>query len=199
MENPDSDHPQTIAFVGDSLTASGDWAAWFSDADVLNFGVSGYTSDDVLASIGDIVQAAPHEILMLIGTNDLGLRRSVEHMVRNIESALVELRRELPGTRLLLQSILPRTREFSSDIQTANIHLRQFCATVRAQYLDLWPRFALADGSLDPQLSSDGLHLNQAGYDAWLDELRPALEALRGLPPMSRPIPVIGRETLGSH
>ena len=47
-----------------------------------------------------------------------------------------------PGHGCCSQSILPRAREFAEQIQTANIHLRQFAATVRAQYLDLWPALA---------------------------------------------------------
>lgn len=192
---PDQTEPRaTIAFVGDSLTASGRWGEWLDGAEVVNFGVGGYTSDDVLATLDDIVAVRPDEIVLLIGTNDLGLRHSVEHLVRNVEGILVALRRELPGARMLVQSILPRGRDFAANIQDANIHLRQFCATVRAQYLDLWPGFALSDGSLDPALSDDGLHLNARGYEVWLDELRPGLDRLRDLPPMSRPITIVGGE-----
>ena len=50
---------------------------------------------------------------------------------------------------------------------------------------------AEADGELNPAYSEDRLHLNAAGYDAWLGELRPALERLRDEPPMSRPIQAI--------
>src|SRR5690606_34455650 len=185
------DPKRKIAFVGDSITANGDWDAWFPDAESTNFAVPGYTSDDVLAQIDDIVAVQPEEILMLVGTNVLGMRRSVEHLVRNIEVALVHLRRELPGVRLLLQSIMPRTAEFAPAIQDANIHLRQFCSTVRAHYLDLWPRMATEEGALRSELTDDGLHLSPTGYEVWLDELLPAVERLRDLPPMSRPIQAI--------
>ena len=167
-----------------------------SDVEVKNFGVPGYTSDDVVSLLDEIIESHPDEILLLIGTNDLGLRRSVEHLVRNVESALVQLRRALPGAQLLTQSIMPRAAEFAPSIQDANIHLRQFCPTVYAQYLDLWPAMATDDGSLRPEFSDDELHLNAAGYEAWLDELRPGLERLRNLPPMSSPIRIIDVETL---
>ncbi|MEO7123698.1 MAG: GDSL-type esterase/lipase family protein [Lacisediminihabitans sp.] len=182
---------ETIAFIGDSITQGGDWAAWFPDLDTVNFGVGGDTTDDVLLRLGPIVAAEPDEIFMLIGTNDLGTRQSVEHLVRNIQSILVELRRELPGARMLLQSILPRGREFAERIQQANIHLRQFAATVHAQYLDLWPEFAEANGEIKPAYSEDRLHLTDAGYEAWLGELRPALQRLKQEPPMTSPIRVI--------
>jgi lysophospholipase L1-like esterase len=181
----------SVAFFGDSLTADGSWEEWFPDYTVHNLGVAGDTTDDLLARMDQVVDARPGAIALLVGTNDLGMRRSVEHLVRNAELLLVNLRRDLPGTRTLVQSIMPRGREFAEQIQDANRHLRQFSATVSAQYLDLWPAFALEDGELNPAYSEDRLHLNEAGYRTWLDELRPALERLEDAPPMSRPISVI--------
>ncbi len=181
----------TVVFLGDSLTQGGDWAAWFPELNVVNLGVEGRTTEDVLERVDEVVATDPDEIVLLIGTNDLGMRRNVESMVRNIQSILVDMRRELPGSRMLVQSIMPRGREFAERIREANIHLRQFSATVHAQFLDLWPTMALDDGELNPAYSGDRLHLNAAGYEAWLSELRPALLRLRELPPMTSPIRVI--------
>lgn len=177
-----------VLFLGDSITQGGDWAAWFPNEETLNLGIGGNTTDDVLARLDTVVEAQPDEIVLLIGTNDLGLRRSVESLVRNVQSILVDLRRDLPGARLLVQSIMPRGREFADRIHEANIHIRQFSATVHAQFLDLWPSMALEDGEISPVYSDDRLHLTEAGYQAWLAELRPALERLRELPPMTRPM-----------
>jgi lysophospholipase L1-like esterase len=185
------DDTDTIAFIGDSLTAHGDWAAWFPDREVRNFGVSGHTTDDLIGRLETVVQSRPGVVALLIGTNDLGQRQSVEHLVRNVEFFMVSLRRDLPGARLLVQSIMPRGREFADQVQDANRHLRQFAPSVNAQYLDLWPAFALEDGEIDPRFSDDRLHLTDEGYQAWLAELRPGLERLEGAPPMSRPIEAI--------
>lgn len=181
----------TVVFLGDSLTQGGDWSAWFPDLNALNFGIGGNTSEDVLARLDSVVAAQPDEIVLLVGTNDFGLRRNVETLVRNVQSILVDLRRDLPGSRMLVQSVMPRGREFADRIREANIHLRQFSATVHAQFLDLWPAMALEDGELNPVFSEDRLHLNDAGYEAWLSELRPALVRLRNLPPMTSPIRAI--------
>jgi len=107
----------TVLFLGDSLTAGGDWQAWFPDVNALNFGIGGDTSDDVIARLDTVIAADPDEIVLLIGTNDFGHRQNVEHLVRNVQSILVEARRALPGSRLLVQSIMPRGREFADRIQ----------------------------------------------------------------------------------
>lgn len=189
-----TEHRQSIAFVGDSITNHGDWTAWFPDREAHNLGVSGNTTDDVIARLDEVTKLHPDAIALLIGTNDLGTRKSVEHLVRNVEYLLVTLRRSLPGTRMLVQSIMPRAREFAAQVQDANRHLRQFSPSVNAQYLDLWPAMAQEDGEIDPAFSDDRLHLTQKGYDAWLSELRPALERLDDSPPMSRPISIIRQQ-----
>ncbi|WP_144758553.1 GDSL-type esterase/lipase family protein [Curtobacterium sp. 9128] len=180
-----------VLFLGDSITAGGAWADHFPEERTLNLGINGDTTDGVLERLDAVVAAAPEAIVLLIGTNDFGNhRKSAEHVVRNVETILVTLRRELPGVRLLLVSILPRQAEYAPRIEEANRHLRQFVATCHAQYLDAWP--ALADGDhLAEQFTDDGLHLTDDGYRAYVGELAPALERLRGLPPMSRPITAI--------
>ena len=175
-------------FVGDSLTEAGRWQQWLPDEHVENLGVGGDTTDDLIERVDDVIACHPGTIVLMIGTNDLAWRRGAEHIVRNIETILVTLRRELPDAQMLVQSILPREHIYAKTIKEANRHLWQFASTVRAQYLDLWPVFAQPNDSIDPRFSPDGLHVNDAGYEAWVAELRPALEALRGLPPTSRAI-----------
>jgi Lysophospholipase L1 and related esterases len=174
-------------FVGDSLTEGGRWQEWLADDSVVNLGVGGDTTDDLIARLDAVLAHRPGTVVLLIGTNDLAWRRGAEHIVRNIETVLVTLRRELPEAQILVQSILPRERIYATTIKEANRHLWQFAPTVRAQYLDLWPALAEND-AIDPRYSPDGLHLNDAGYEAWLSELIPALESLRDLPPTSRAI-----------
>jgi lysophospholipase L1-like esterase len=182
-----TDKPVT-AFVGDSITAAGAWQDWFVDVDARNFGLDGDTTDSLLERLDAVIESDPQTIVLLIGTNDLAERRSIERIVRNIESALVRLHQELPDARILLQSVLPRGREYAENVKEINRHIWQFAATQRVHYLDLWPIMADADGELNADYSDDRLHLTPAGYEAWLSELRPALERVNDLPPMSRPI-----------
>jgi lysophospholipase L1-like esterase len=178
----------TLVLVGDSLTQGGDWAAWLPGEDVVNLGVAGDTTDDVVARLTDVMEAGPAVVALLVGTNDLAWRRSVEHVVRNVETILVTLRKELPEARILVQSVMPRGHEFADQIRDINRHLWQFAPTVHAAWLDLWPAMALEDGELNPAYTDDRLHLNAEGYRVWVSELIPGLERARQLPPNSRAI-----------
>jgi lysophospholipase L1-like esterase len=177
MANDITGTGESTVFLGDSITEVGRWQEWFPDMNSLNLGVSGNTTEDVIARLPEVVDAGPQTVVLLIGTNDLSNRRSgPEHIVRNIETILVTLRRDLPASRLVMQSVLPRGREFADRVHEINVHLRQFCPVVKAEWVDVWTALAGEDGELNPEYSDDRLHLNEAGYAAWLNVLRPALE-----------------------
>ena len=180
-----------IAVVGDCPVVGGSLVPLLGDRPHHDLTRLGATSDDCLATLDAIVSAAPESLVILVGSSDFAARRSVEHLVRNIELLLVSVRRELPGIRTLVQSILPRERELSSAIRDANRHLRQFAPISGAHFLDMWPALALDDGELNPGYSSDRLNLNDAGIDALRSELAPAIERLESAAPMSRPISII--------
>ena len=179
--------PKTV-FVGDSLTEGGRWQEWFPELEAFNLGVGGDTTDGLIERIDEVAALDPDTIVLLIGTNDVANRRAVEHVVRGIETVLVNLRSAMPDARILVQSVLPRGAEYAEFVKEINRHVWQFAATVRAHYLDLWPVMAEEDGELRPEFTEDRLHLNAAGYEAWLSELVPALERVHDLPPSSRPI-----------
>ena len=180
----------SLAFLGDGLVAAGQWDEWFSESDVHNLALSGNTTDEVIGHLDDVISLRPDAIVIGVGTNDLGWRKSDEYVVRNLETILHTLRRALPETRILIQSVLPRDVDFAETICSINRHIRQYAPTQHAQYLDLWPALAVESGELDPDLAIDRLHLNAAGYASWLAELTAGLEQLFERPPSTTSIPV---------
>jgi lysophospholipase L1-like esterase len=186
-----------IVFVGDSITAAGDWQDWFPEYEVTVEATPGDGTDKLSERLPAIIELQPETIVILIGANDFGQSRSVEYVVRSIEYFLATIRSEVPECRTLVQSILPRGREYAVDIRDANRHLRQYAQNVYAQYLDLWAAMATEDGELKPEYTTDRLHLTPEGYEAWLLELRPALDRLRDAPPMSSPISIIRAAEVG--
>ncbi|KGJ79772.1 hypothetical protein GY21_03705 [Cryobacterium roopkundense] len=180
----------SVVFLGDGLIAGGQWTEWIPEYEVTNLGVSGNTTDEVITALESVVGLAPDAIVIHVGTNDLGWRKSDEYVVRNLETILYRLRKALPGTRLLVQSVFPRDREFAETIRSINRHIRQYAPTQHAQYLDLWPALAQPDGEINSNLSEDHLHLTNEGYQIWLGELRAGLELLFERPPITTSIPI---------
>ena len=170
----------TIAFLGDSITAGGEWNSWFPGRDARNFGVPGDTTANVLDRLDDCIQTRPSHLYLLIGTNDFGNEnRSVEHVVTNAEQILSRLRTALPASEIVLQSVMPRAAEFAARITAVNSAYQVLAERYRARYLDLWPRFAREDGELQPELTDDRLHLLPAGYQRWLEVLAPVVNESR--------------------
>ncbi|WP_353988241.1 GDSL-type esterase/lipase family protein [Ruicaihuangia caeni] len=181
-----------VAFLGDGLVADGRWQEWVPDYDVSNLGIPDAKVEQVLEALDRVVDDQPDAVVLLAGPTDFDRRGStVEHVVRTLESILVEVRRRLPGVRLLLISVVPGDERSAERRREANRHLWQFAATVRAQYLDLWPALSDKSGALPAEYRGQGGGLSAAGYDAWVAELRPALERLWDGPPMSRPISIV--------
>ena len=189
-----------VVFVGDSLTEGGSWQEWFAEFEAVNLGVGGDTTEGLMERLDDVSAEDPDTVVLLIGTNDVANRRAVEQVVRNIETILANLRTALPDARILVQSVLPRGREYAEFVKEINRHVWQFAATVKAHFLDLWPVMAEPDGELNPAYTDDRLHLNDAGYQALLSELVPALERVHDLPPSSRAIrlPELGKASATS-
>lgn len=166
-----------VVMLGDSITELGLWQEWFAGQPVLNRGVGAEASGDLLRRL-DTAIGRPAGVFLLIGTNDLTSGVPLPEIIGNVRTLLAEVERRAPGTPVVVQSVMPRTPRFREDIRTLNRALRALVdqSGDTVQYLDLWPVLADGDGDLIRSFTEDRLHLNGAGYAAWLEVLRPAVE-----------------------
>ena len=156
-----------VVFVGDSLTNEGRWAEVWPDLAIRNLGVPGDTSWGVLARQGQVVQARPQRIFLMIGTNDLGAwGKSPTSIAANIDALLAIWTTELPQTRIFVQALLPRGAEFQARIVELNTLIAVAARRHGATYVDTHTPFLVA-GQLDPTLTVDDLHLTGQGYLRW--------------------------------
>jgi lysophospholipase L1-like esterase len=165
-----------LIFVGDSITAAGPWVAAFPNRRVVNAAVPGYTSVDMVAQLPSLRRDQPHTYVLMAGINDLLQGARAESVAQRL--ALMRQALATPGQRLIQVSTLPcQIRSCGAaalaEVDQLNRLLRR--QTPAADFLDLTPDFLDAQG-LRPAFSSDGLHLNGAGYGQWLRRLRPLLE-----------------------
>jgi lysophospholipase L1-like esterase len=165
-----------IVFLGDSISEQGIWEQWFPDEPVLNRGIGGETSAQVLERLDTAINT-PRAVFLLIGTNDLSMAVPEDMIVGNVRSILDGIERRAPGTHVYVQSVMPRTVRLRPEIDSLNRRYRQLVADAPAnvRYLDLWPALADDDGTLKRRFTLDALHLNGEGYAAWVEMLRPAL------------------------
>jgi len=171
--------PGHVVFLGDSITQGGLWQEWFAGAPLLNRGIDGEASADLLRRVDSAV-LDPLAVYLLIGTNDLTSGVPLQQIIENVGVLLTEIERRAPGTPVVVQSVLPRTPRFRDDLRLLNRGYRQLVGRSgdHVEYLDLWPALADGDGDLRAEYTEDRLHLNGRGYAAWADVLRPRVGAL---------------------
>lgn len=162
----DSTH---IVFLGNSITDMHDWAEAFGDNHIVNRGVSGALSSEILENLDPIVSGLPKAVFLMIGTNDLGSGIAPAQVADNIRQMVERFRKESPATKLYLQSILPSTvgtRTLENERATNDL-IRQIAQDYDAVYVDLWD--ALFDICMNHSNTLDGLHLKASGYKIWCD------------------------------
>jgi len=160
--------------VGDSLSM------WFPREKLpagklwLNQGISGDTSSGVLKRLGAFSVTRPDVIYVMAGINDLRKGASDETILRNYRRIIRRLRQTHPKAQIIAQSILPtRVAKLSnSRIRHINTQLTQIAKQEGANYLNIYSWFTDMEGNLRPELTTDGLHLSQEGYDVWRSALQ---------------------------
>ena len=166
--------------VGDSLSL------WFPskllpwDRNWLNQGISGETTVGLLKRLYLFDSTRPETIFVMIGINDLLHGVDNRIILANQRKIISQLRTVHPGSQIVVQSILPHSGESAnwegrdrllqlsnSRIRKVNRSLKALADAEGAFYLNLYPLFTDAQGFLRSELSTDGLHLNDEGYQVW--------------------------------
>lgn len=192
---------RAVVFFGDSITEQGRWQEWFPDLSVSNRGVGGERVEHLLARIDSAIDH-PLAVLLLIGTNNLTNGEGVGEVAEQVTALVDELLIRVGGAPVVLQSVMPRSAQYSAEIVALNARYREIAEerpTVR--YLDLWPALATPQGTLRSEFTDDDLHLNDDGYRAWVTVLRPLLVELGLSAPRRRasrwPAGLLTRSTRG--
>ena len=181
-----------LLFLGDSLTYGwlvdglATWKSAFVPLGAQDFGIGGDRTDDVLWRIhhGELDRIAPRLVVLSIGTNDLGIRRSVDETVAGIVACVRAIRAKLPKTSTLVIGIFPRgtggpSTPIRRSVTGVNARVAKLDDGRHVRYLDSGVVFLAPDGSLKPALfRPDRRHLSSAGYRAWSESLRPKIDAL---------------------
>ncbi len=180
MAAADNRPDRLTLLVGDSLSL------WFPskllprDRTWLNQGISGETSAGLLKRLYVFDSTRPETIFLMIGVNDLIHGADDQTILTNQRKIIRQLRYIHPRSQIVIQSILPHSGEAATWerrdrlLQIPNSRIRKINRSIKAIadaegafFLNLHPLFADPQGFLRPELSTDGLHLNDEGYQVW--------------------------------
>jgi lysophospholipase L1-like esterase len=184
-----------IVFIGNSITEGGkDWSSRFGIAHIRNRGISGDVTDGVLKRLDEIIYFKPKAVFILIGINDLfslhhtednralmydKIVPSAEYIATNILKIAKRIHRKSPSTKIYVRTLLPTRRPFlKDDIILINELIKKNTAKGYYQVIDLYTHFADASGELMQELTKDGVHLNDQGYERWVQFEKAIIEGL---------------------
>jgi len=169
-----------IVFLGDSITEYGQWEEFTQHPKVVNRGIAGDTTPNLLKRLEAITEGQPAKIFLMIGINDF-LFFDRHQIFKNYTRVVEQLQKESPKTQIYLQSILPvngairRIEVSNEDIRLLNEDIQALAQQHRLPYLDLHNLLTDAQGKLDQQYTKDGIHLNAAAYLIWKQLVLPYL------------------------
>jgi len=161
-----------VLFLGDSLIEGGNWQALFPGVESRNHGIGWDTSLGLKKRLSLAAPHSPQQIYLMIGANDIGYDKTSDEIVENISTLALALREIQPFAQIFVQSILPRQADMSERITQINegLNARLLQDELKNKdiiYLDLTSNFISDLGGLRPDLTYDGVHLNENGYAVW--------------------------------
>ncbi|PAF19762.1 GDSL-type esterase/lipase family protein [Terribacillus saccharophilus] len=168
---------ESVVMLGDSLTDSNEWAESFPEVEIYNRGIINDTTNGVLDRIESLVSSEPGKIFIMIGTNDLGAAKSVNDTLKMYEKIISEINKRSPDTEVIIQSTLPVNEkmiksERNDNIKELNSKLRTYAEQKSITYVDIFSVVVDAEGQLNSDLTHDGVHLNDEGYNLWEEKIQ---------------------------
>lgn len=172
-----------IAFIGDSICQNalliyGDWNTILGRSDCVNYGIGAQTSVECRARIDELANRQYRMVVFIIGINDIGRGYTKEEIVANVDAMIQAVKANHPECEFLIVSVLPTTSAFyagqQAKINLLNMAYKRYASkTSGVTFVDVYSSFTPKTGEYAyPELLSDGLHPNQAGYAVMADILK---------------------------
>lgn len=163
-----------IVFVGDSITARGEWQEFFPDKIVLNRGIDSDVTEGVLHRLDTVTASKPDKIFLMIGINDIRQGIDSEETLSNYGQIVDSLQKTLPDSDIYIQSILPVNSKTGIDnrsVLSLNQSIKELAESYGLTYIDIYSDMADENNDLPAAYSVDGVHMTGDGYQIWLRRL----------------------------
>ena len=174
-----------VIFIGDSIVEYYPLQELFGTAKtIVNRGIRGYQTGLLLDNLdAHLYGDAVDQIVLLIGTNDIGRDIPLNEALDNLERVIQSIARDYPLSQIKLLSILP-VNEGEKYKQTVYIRtnekIREWnqayealaSAYMQVDFVPVYDSLTDSEGQLQSVYTTDGLHLSVAGYQALSDALK---------------------------
>ena len=162
-----------LLFLGDSITDFYPLEEYYDNIPVVNSGVAGNKTTDILSNMKErVYQYNPTKVFLLIGTNDLD-SSDVDTTFNNIKKIINEIKENRREASIYVESVYPVNSLIENNavnnrdnekIRELNKKLFNYCDDGNCTYINLFKELKDEDGNLKSNYTEDGLHLNSLGY-----------------------------------
>jgi lysophospholipase L1-like esterase len=176
-----------IVMFGDSITEyvtnwyPGGWSELLKAAGVINKGIAGNTTAQMLARIDSVYKEAPDICFFMGGINDLlWTNATVSEIAARIQEIIEALKGR--GIEVVVSSTLHVSAAWDSGgrnlkVDQINDLIWEYCQNNGITFLEL--NGILSPGGYpEPANTKDGLHLTKAAYEKWSELIIPVLERM---------------------
>ncbi len=168
-----------IIFLGDSITELGSWKTLLSEFDIVNYGVSGDKTYQIIDRVEELFNKEAHQLFLLVGINDLGENRLVTDILKDYAKLINLLLNNKVASSIHLVSVLPIQSNLwempgmtSENINNLNSGIMNLSQDNNLSFVNIHNMFTDVRNELKQEYTTDGLHLNSEGYKVYAQEIR---------------------------
>lgn len=181
-----------VVFMGNSITWNWAWTRgdFFKNNQLIGRGISGQTTYQFLLRFRqDVINLKPKVVVLNYGTNDIAENTgeyNEDHTFNNIK-AMCDLAR-YHKIKVVLASTLPHKgfgwnpniKDAMEKIRHLNDRVKAYAKENKITYVDYFSAMLSADGTaMREDLSKDGVHPNDKGYEIMEAIILPVVNKLR--------------------
>ena len=177
-----------IIFIGDSIVEYYPLQELLGTTKtIVNRGIRGYQTGLLLDNLdAHLYGDAVDQIVLLIGTNDIGKDIPMSQALTNLESVIQSISSDYPLSQIKLVSILPvhQGEEYKQTVYIRTnekimawnqAYQKLASAYMQVEYVSVFEKLLDQEGQLKSDYTTDGLHLSVSGYQVLSETLKTRL------------------------